>query len=111
MKLSRVVFVVVTAAAAIVACSSSGSSKSPDAPASGDAPAACTGKLYDACNAAMPNCMAHLMCKDFSGSGFSACTQGCSSTNPCPMQDGQAVPCNNMGICKPLGANTNCTAP
>ena len=111
MKLSRLVFVMVTAAAAIVACSSSGSSKSADAPASADAPPACTGKLYDGCNPASSNCMTGLMCKDFSGSGFSACTQSCSGTNPCPMQNGQTVPCNNMGICKPLGANTNCTAP
>ena len=71
----------------------------------------CTGMLYDACNAAASNCMGATTCMTFNGSGFSVCTQTCSAQNPCPTQNGQAVTCNNMGICKPNAPNTTCTAP
>jgi hypothetical protein len=64
----------------------------------------CTGQLYDSCNPAASNCMTGLMCKTFSGSSFSVCTQTCSGS--CP---GGAT-CNNMGICKPTAANS-CTPP
>lgn len=75
------------------------------------APNACTGQLYDSCNPAASNCTGSETCKTFTGSGFSVCTQTCSTTNPCPSQNGAAVACNNMGICKPSAPNTDCTAP
>ncbi len=71
----------------------------------------CTGMVYDACNPAASNCMGTTTCKTFSGSMFSVCTPTCDAQNPCPMQNGQPVTCNNMGICKPNAPNTTCTAP
>ena len=73
-----------------------------------DAPAGarCTGALYDVCTG-NAGCMS-ANCKLFNGSGFMACTQACSASNPCPTQGGAAVPCNNMGICKPSAPNA-CT--
>jgi hypothetical protein len=68
----------------------------------------CTGKLYDACNTASPNCMTGLQCKNFAGSAFSVCTQTCGT---CPNQGSSTVMCNNMGICKPNAPNTDCTSP
>ena len=66
-----------------------------------DAPAAvlCTGAIYDPCTTAA-QCMS-MNCHNYSGNGFQVCTQTCSSSNPCPMQDGVAVACNGMGNCKP----------
>jgi hypothetical protein len=69
----------------------------------------CTGKLYDACNPAASNCMAGTMCKTFAGSGFSVCTQTCTTT--CPAQGAAAVTCNTMGICKPSAPNSDCVSP
>ncbi len=68
----------------------------------------CTGKLYDTCNPASSNCMSG-DCHLFSTRGFAVCTQACSSTNPCPSQNGTAVSCNNMGICVPSAPNPGCT--
>lgn len=100
----------------LASCSSSSSTTIDAAPA--DAPtadgsidamiAACTGKLYDACNPAASNCMTGLMCKNFAGSVFSVCTQTCGT---CPNQGSTTVMCNGMGICKPNAPNTNCTSP
>lgn len=75
----------------------------PDAPPA----AACTGKLYDACNPASSNCMTGLTCKTFTGSVFSVCTQTCGT---CPNQGSSTVMCNAMGICKPNQPNS-CTPP
>ena len=85
-------------------------SRTADSP-SVDAPASnvCTGKIYDACTGTTGNCMSG-MCKAFNSAGFSVCTQACSASNPCPTQNGAAVPCNNMGICRPSAANA-CTPP
>jgi hypothetical protein len=69
---------------------------------------ACTGNLYDACNPLASNCKAGTTCKTFNGSNFSVCTQTCGT---CPMQNGQAVACNNMGVCKPSAPNSTCVAP
>jgi hypothetical protein len=96
------------------ACGSS--TTTTDAPNNGDAKVymdgsgsgsgnVCTGALYDPCNTASSNCMTGLMCKQFTGSSFTVCTQTCSGT--CP---GTGAVCNNMGICKPAAPN-NCTAP
>ncbi|MCX5742709.1 MAG: hypothetical protein NT062_09455 [Proteobacteria bacterium] len=108
----------------VVGCGDDGSTRTGiDAPAAGldgpvstidappvtvDAPAgnACTGAAYDPCTAA-GQCLSG-NCKLFSSAGIQVCTQACSAANPCPMQNGAAVPCNNMGVCRPQTANT-CT--
>jgi hypothetical protein len=80
-----------------------------DAPATTiDAPAmaACTGALYDSCTD-NTKCMSN-DCKAFASAGLMVCTQACSSTNPCPAQNGVAIMCNGMGICRPNAANA-CT--
>lgn len=79
----------------------------PDGPSTDAMSVACTGKLYDACNPASPNCMTGLSCKTFTGSVFSVCTQTCGT---CPNQGTSTVMCNGMGICKPNAPN-NCTPP
>ena len=75
---------------------------------SGSGSATCTGAAYDPCND-NTQCTSG-KCQLFSGSGFQVCTQTCTpgDSTTCPMQNGQAAQCNNMGICKPLAANT-CT--
>ena len=65
---------------------------------------ACTGAAYDPCTGA-GDCDSG-NCKVFMQAGIQVCTQACSGGNPCPMQNGQTVPCNNMGICRPEVANT-----
>jgi hypothetical protein len=69
---------------------------------------ACTGAAYDPCTD-NTQCMSG-KCQLFSQSGFQVCTTTCTPGDPttCPMQNGQAQQCNNMGICKPAAANT-CT--
>ncbi len=128
MYLARFVLVIVT-----VACTTSGKKAAPDAAPgmTGDAPRAdsatidssqpapdapgsggmaCTGQLYDACNPAASNCASGL-CHLFGNRGYAVCTQACSSTMPCPAQNGATVTCNGMGICVPAGPNPGCTAP
>jgi hypothetical protein len=100
----------------VIGCSSGNSTKTPDAPAQKmDAPAGatCTGLTYDSCNAANSNCMNGDMCKNYPmpSPGFTVCVPTCSASMPCPMQGSVAATCNNMGICKPVAANTDCTAP
>ncbi len=63
----------------------------------------CTGVVFDACTS-NTQCMS-MNCKLFSGDGIQVCTQACSAATPCPMQNGAATTCNNMGICKPAAAN------
>lgn len=76
----------------------------------GDAPdpveGQCTRALYDAC-VTEHDCVTN-NCHNFAGEGFQVCTTACDAQNPCPDQDGAAVECNNMGICKPPAA-TPCT--
>src|SRR5262249_33803010 len=100
----------------LTSCSNNTSTTSDAAPADAppiDGPSTdamspvCTGALYDACNPNAPNCMTGLMCKSFTGSAFSVCTQTCGS---CPNQGASTVMCNGMGICKPNAPN-NCTPP
>ncbi len=69
---------------------------------------ACTNAAYDPCSD-NTQCTSG-KCQLFNGSGFQVCTQTCTPGDPttCPQQNGQAATCNNMGICKPLAANT-CT--
>jgi hypothetical protein len=62
----------------------------------------CTGALYDNCGSEH-DCMSN-DCHTFNAEGFNACVQACSAATPCPDQDGVAVPCNAMGICKPAMA-------
>lgn len=104
----------------LAACSSDGKTSidapiaTVDAPvavvdgATPDSPAAnkCTGLLYDSCTA-NTGCMSN-NCKLFSSAGIQVCTQACSASNPCPAQNGAAIPCNNMGVCRPNAANS-CT--
>jgi len=101
----------------LASCSNSSSTTIDAAPADAPNPdgstdaalSVCTGKLYDQCNPAASNCMTGLMCKSFTGSAFSVCTQTCSTT--CPNQGSSTVMCNNNGICKPNAPNTDCTSP
>jgi hypothetical protein len=78
----------------------------------GDAPpdtgSQCNGLLYDSC-LSEHDCTSG-MCKNFMGDGIQVCSQACDAVaNPCPMQNGVAVTCNPMGVCKPAAANL-CTA-
>lgn len=77
-----------------------------DAAIDGPASNVCTGAAYDPCtdNA---QCMSG-NCRAFGSAGIQVCTQACDANNPCPMQNGAAVPCNNMGLCRPQAANA-CT--
>lgn len=63
-------------------------------------PRKCTKVLYEVC-VTEHDCMSG-NCKTFMGDGFQACTQSCDAANPCPPDlNGDAVECNNMGVCKP----------
>lgn len=103
-------------ACALAACTGDDGSPSPtidapttiDAPSNIDAPPStmCTGAAYDPCTA--PNQCMSGNCRAFMQAGIQVCTQSCDANNPCPMQNGQAVPCNNMGLCRPNAANS-CT--
>ena len=122
MNLHRVMFVL---AFALAGCSSSGSSTdarpsdgskpldspAPDAPRPDAAAATCTGLPYDSCNPAANNCMNGMQCHTFSGAGFSVCTPSCAGPVACPDQNGTAVSCNNMSLCKPPAPNSDCSAP
>lgn len=79
---------------------------SADADLAIDASTACTGATYDPCTEDM-QCMS-TMCQPFSSAGFTACTQACDASTPCPDQNGVAVPCNQRGICRPPMPN-DCT--
>lgn len=68
----------------------------------------CTGLLYDSCTT-NAQCASN-NCKLFNGAALQICTQACSASVPCPAQNGVAVACNNMGVCRPNAANT-CTPP
>lgn len=61
--------------------------------------------LYDACTADT-QCMSGL-CRSFNmpAPGIQVCTQACSASMPCPMQNGAAVQCTNANVCRPPGAN------
>jgi hypothetical protein len=74
---------------------------------------ACTGLLYDSCNAAASNCQNGMTCKAYGTSGFSVCVpaQGQCTSGGCPNQGSATVPCNTMGFCKPAGANADCQSP
>src|SRR5258705_10314538 len=95
-------------------------SGTPDAPSSIDAPssdtpgvdgmndaaaAACTGALYDGCTDNTKCTSAN--CHEFPGGIVKVCTQACDVNNPCPQQNGLAVPCV-QALCRPDMAN-NCT--
>jgi hypothetical protein len=112
----RILLVLVTVAAtSILACSSDDTAPMPDAStgSGSGSGAACTGKLYDACNPNASNCMSPYVCKDYGTSGFSVCVppQGDCTANGCPDQSGAQVTCNGMGFCKPAAPNADCTAP
>lgn len=64
---------------------------------------ACSGQPYDGCTSD-DQCESQ-QCKLYSNRGVQVCTQTCSATNPCPTQNGQAVVCNNMGLCRPDAVN------
>ncbi|MDB4963051.1 MAG: hypothetical protein JWP01_3050 [Myxococcales bacterium] len=66
----------------------------------------CTGKAYDTCTSNAQCTSGN--CRAFGSAGFQVCTQACSAGTPCPMQNGAAVSCNNMGLCRPTAANA-CT--
>ena len=65
---------------------------------------ACSGQLYDPCTSD-DQCTAHL-CKLYSTREVQVCTTTCSASEPCPSQNGTAVTCNNMGLCRPDAPNT-----
>jgi len=79
-----------------------------DAPGPDATLAVCTGAIYDSCTTSN-QCMSN-NCKLFNQDQIQVCTQACSAAAPCPMQNGVAAQCNNMGICKPPAANA-CTPP
>ena len=68
----------------------------------------CSGAAYETC-ADNADCDSQ-NCHEYAGAGLKVCTQTCDATNPCPMQNGVAVQCNGMGICRPDAASA-CTAP
>lgn len=68
----------------------------------------CGGLLYDGCTSD-DDCESGL-CKLYSNRMVQVCTQACSATSPCPPQNGVAVDCNNMGLCRPSTPNA-CEAP
>lgn len=82
------------------ACDTGGGGSVPDADLSLPK---CTGVVYDSCTA-NAGCMSNL-CKLYDAAHIQVCTQTCDANNPCPMQNGVAASCNNMGICKPPAAN------
>lgn len=117
MRTSHFVFVGVLGLAAVIgsACGDDGSPSPGDASGSDAAPgsdagsgSACTNALYDPCTdnaqCTSGNCRAFNM----PSPGIQICTQGCSTSNPCPMQNGVAVECTNASVCRPAAAN-NCT--
>ena len=63
----------------------------------------CTGAVYDSCTS-NAGCMS-MNCKLYDQDGIQVCTTTCSSSMPCPMQNGMAASCNNRGLCKPPAAN------
>lgn len=79
-----------------------GNNMMPDA---GTALPACTNAAYDPCTTAA-DCTSG-QCQLFQGAGLQICSSTCTPGDPttCPQQDGQAVPCNNMGVCRPVAAN------
>jgi hypothetical protein len=85
-----------------------GSSGGPDAT---PAPA-CTGAVYDSCadTTGSTDCMDGFQCHYYQSAALTICVPTCSADNPCPDQGGNAVECNNMGICRPDMAN-NCSLP
>jgi len=70
----------------------------------------CSGELYDACNTASDNC-ASGACQPFQMGAVTVCTQSCASPSDCPNQNGQAVACGGIGLCKPTAPNSTCIAP
>src|SRR5262245_58238912 len=91
---------------ACVACGDDGGSGTPS-----DAPAgpACTGAAFDPCTS-NTQCMSN-NCRLFMGDGLQVCVVMCTPGNnaTCPTdKSGANATCNNMSICKPVGAN-NCT--
>lgn len=74
-------------------------------PDGGMALPACTNAAYDPCTA--PADCTSGQCQLFQQAGIQICTQTCTPGDPttCPQQNGQPVPCNNMGICRPDAAN------
>jgi hypothetical protein len=77
-------------------------------PDGGTGAPACTNAVYDPCTS--PDQCTSGNCQLFQQAGIQVCTQTCTpgDATTCPQQDGQPASCNNMGICRPLAANT-CT--
>jgi hypothetical protein len=97
----------------VLAACGGDSNKSIDAAVDAANLPACTGQLYDSCNAAASNCQNGMTCKAYGTSGFSVCVpaQGQCTSGGCPNQGSAAVPCNQMGFCKPAGPNSSCMTP
>jgi hypothetical protein len=98
---------------AFIACGGDDGNKTPDASGSGSNLPACTGQIYDSCNAASPNCMGSNVCKAYGASGFSVCVppQGACTSGGCPAPASGSATCNTMGFCKPDAPNATCQAP
>jgi hypothetical protein len=69
----------------------------------------CTGKAYDTCTSNTQCTSGN--CRAFGSAGIQVCTQACSASMACPTQNGAAVSCNNMGLCRPTAANACTPAP
>lgn len=115
MRKSHLVVVFALGAAAAIggACSGDDGSPAPgDGPGTGSdagSSAACTNALYDPCtdNSQCTSGNCHMF--NMPSPGIKVCTQACSTTTPCPMQNGMAAECGtNSLICRPPAAN-NCT--
>jgi hypothetical protein len=84
----------------LAACETGGGAPLPDADL--NLPK-CTGVVYDSCTSTA-GCMS-MNCKLYESDAIQVCTTTCSSSMPCPMQNGMPASCNNKGLCKPPAAN------
>jgi hypothetical protein len=84
----------------LAACETGGGKSLPDADLSLPK---CTGVVYDSC-LSNADCTS-MNCKLYDQDGIQVCTTTCSSSMPCPMQNGMPASCNNRGLCKPPAAN------
>src|SRR5262245_4247215 len=93
----------------LVACSSGDTTPPVDGAPAVDTPSnlpACTGAAYDPCTD-NTQCMSN-NCHLFMQSQFQVCVTACTpgDNTTCPVdKTGANGVCNNMGICKPAGAN------
>lgn len=110
MKMMRTTYPVFVFVLGLTACGDDGQPSPIDSGGSGSdagSGTACTNALYDPCTDPS-QCMSG-NCRMFNmpSPGIQICTQACSASAPCPMQNGQAVECTMAGVCRPPAA-TSC---